>query len=85
MNNVSTTSNLTVISYLLLVLGICLGFFGLALSSLETISYYLVMTSIPFYLFGKVVEAIKENTNIKIDIYNESKDDTPLVIKNNIL
>ncbi|MGF1735714.1 hypothetical protein [Photobacterium satsumensis] len=85
MNSINTTSQLTIISYLMLFIGISLGFFGLALPILLTASYISIGLSIPFYLIGKVIEAIKENTNTRIDIYNESKDDMPVIIRKHVI
>lgn len=85
MNSINTTSQLTIISYLMLFIGISLGFFGLALPILLTASYISIGLSIPFYLSGKVIEAIKENTNTRIDIYNESKDDMPVIIRKHVI
>ncbi|PSU33697.1 hypothetical protein [Photobacterium lutimaris] len=85
MNSVNTVSHLTILSYLVLTLGVCLGFFGLASPSIAKLAFFLTMLSIPLYLFGKVIEAIKENTNTRIDIFNESKDDMPVIIRKNVI
>lgn len=84
MKNISTRSSLIIISFLMLILGVFLSFLGLAFTMLLSPSYYLIGLSIPFYLFGKVIEAIKENTNVKIDIFNEGKDDLPVIIKKHV-